>query len=442
MGVVSAGKWVVSGFIVNMVIRLANNLIMTRLVAPDAFGVVAVATITLLGLQMLSDVGLRQSIIRRETEVEDIYQDTVWVTQILKGFVVSLFVILIALFLYIFGDDVGGVYSSEILPVVLLVVSFSPIISGFELTKVAIQNRNLTLSLLTKIDIFSQLMGLIFGVSVALFEDGVWGLIIGPLVYNFFRVSISAVLLPGRFNRFRFDREIFGELIGFGKWVVVSSLVSFLSYYGDQLILARFISAEELGYVAIAVFFVGVARSLITKLTNDVFFARLSSVYRESPSLLKKSYYSCRLWTDFYLLVIAGGLFVTAEFIVELLYDDRYQQVSQVLGVLCLSLIFERYMMFSPLCWVKGQSRTPALIQSLKVAFLFIGLPYTLVNFDFIYAMYFIAFHKAIEIPFVLYIKNKDGLLIMSREIFTLLFFPLGILAGYSFLWLLGFIFP
>ena len=433
MGVVSAGKWVVSGFIINMVIRLANNLIMTRLVAPEAFGVVAVATISLLGIQMLSDVGLRQSIIRREGEVEGVYQDTVWVTQIIKGILVSLIMLTIAAMLYLFGADIGGVYSSPTLPLIIAFVSLSPIVCGLEQTKVAMQNRDLLLAALTKIDIVSQLIGLGVSVTIALNGYGIWGLVAGPLMYNFTRVCLCAFLLPGRINSFRFDVAVFRELLHFGKWVVLSSFVTFLSYYGDQLILARYIAPEQLGYVAIAVFFVGVLRSLITKLANDVFFAKLSEVYRTKPIALKATYYKFRLLTDGYLFVAAGGLFASSDLLVSILYDDRYEAVGWILKVFSLSLIFERYILFSALCWVLNIPKLAAFSQAIKVITLFVGLPITLSFYGFYEGIIFIALYKFVEIPLVLYLKYKKGLVNWPVEIFLLLLLLVGYGLGLMF---------
>jgi len=62
--ILRAGAWTVASHGIDLSTRLLSNLIMTRLLYPDAFGTVAVATALIVGLQLISDFGVRTVIIQ------------------------------------------------------------------------------------------------------------------------------------------------------------------------------------------------------------------------------------------------------------------------------------------------------------------------------------------------------------------------------------------
>jgi O-antigen/teichoic acid export membrane protein len=83
--VLSAGVWSLVGFGLNYAIRLGSSLVMTRLLVPQMFGVMAIAQMVLMGLAMFSDVGLTQNIIQSRRGADPIFLNTAWSVQILRG---------------------------------------------------------------------------------------------------------------------------------------------------------------------------------------------------------------------------------------------------------------------------------------------------------------------------------------------------------------------
>ena len=68
-----------------MIIRFGSNLVMTRLLMPEAFGVMSIATTVMVGLAMFSDLGLRQFIVQSSRGNDPSYLNTAWAIQILRG---------------------------------------------------------------------------------------------------------------------------------------------------------------------------------------------------------------------------------------------------------------------------------------------------------------------------------------------------------------------
>src|SRR6267378_378285 len=88
--VLKAGLWSTAGFGLGLVIRFGSNLLMTRLLLPDMFGVMAIATTIMIGLSMFSDVGLRQSVVQSPRGGESSFLNTAWTIQVLRGVLIWL----------------------------------------------------------------------------------------------------------------------------------------------------------------------------------------------------------------------------------------------------------------------------------------------------------------------------------------------------------------
>ena len=88
--VVSSLAWSLTGFGTQQVLRFAFNLILTRLLLPDAFGLMALIDLFILGLYMFSDVGLGLSIVRSHRGDDPHYLNVAWSVQIVRGLVLWL----------------------------------------------------------------------------------------------------------------------------------------------------------------------------------------------------------------------------------------------------------------------------------------------------------------------------------------------------------------
>src|SRR6266571_1268363 len=137
--ILNAGVWSLAGYGLSQAIRFGSNLLMTRLLVPEMFGVMAIATTVMVGLAMFSDVGLKQSVIQSKRGNDPDFLNTAWVIQILRGFVLWVFAICVSLLIFL-ADRIGmvpkdTVYADPILPYVIAILSITAVIGGFQSTK-------------------------------------------------------------------------------------------------------------------------------------------------------------------------------------------------------------------------------------------------------------------------------------------------------------------
>ena len=100
---------------------------------------------------------------------------------------------------------------------------------------------------LTVIDLCSQAAGLLIMVAWALASRSIWALVIGGLVNNLVRLALGHYLLPGRTNRLHWHPPSVATLLGFGRWIFLSTLLTFAAMQSDRLIFGKLTTMSMLG---------------------------------------------------------------------------------------------------------------------------------------------------------------------------------------------------
>ena len=75
----------VGGHAATQAIRLVSNLILSRLLFPEAFGLAALVSILIVGMAMLSDVGVEQSVIQNPRGDDIHFLNTAWVLHLVRS---------------------------------------------------------------------------------------------------------------------------------------------------------------------------------------------------------------------------------------------------------------------------------------------------------------------------------------------------------------------
>ena len=223
--VLKAGLWATANTFLAHGLRLISNLILTRLLVPEMFGVMSIISAMMMGLYMMTDIGLSAHIVQNKRSDSD-YLNTSWTLGLIRGLVIWLLSIIMAVGLYLAQIynlfPLNTVYQDPMLPLVIPVFSLTVIISAFEPTWTALDSRNLNQSRLVKIGIVSQIIGIVFMVSLAWYSKSIWALVIGSLGSSLARSFIVNFYIKGERNHFMLEKESVSNIIHFGKWLFIS----------------------------------------------------------------------------------------------------------------------------------------------------------------------------------------------------------------------------
>jgi O-antigen/teichoic acid export membrane protein len=432
--VILAGAWVIASHTGSQILRLVSNLVMTRLLIPDLFGLMALANTILVGLMLFSDLGLDQCIVQSRRGDKTGYLNTVWTVQILRGALIWIAALAIAVGLYFLGSrhllPSGSTYSDPVLPWVFAALSFSALVSGFTSTKIGTASRHLALGRLTLIELSSQVAGLAVMIVWALADRSIWAMVAGGLFSALMRVFLSHAFLPGERNALHWSRDDFGEIFHFGKWIFLTSILGFLSSSGDRLILAWLIDPAMFGLYSIALFMISALQDIFIRLSGSVAFPVFSEVVRQRPSELASVYYKFRLPLDVASLLATGLLFSSGHLLIDLLYDERYRAAGHMLEILSIGIFQVRYYLASQCFMAMGLPRLLVPIIVVRLIVLFGLLPVFFHFFGLEGAIWIAGGSVLFTLPVTFYLKLKHGLFDLRRELMVLPLLLVGYLSG------------
>jgi O-antigen/teichoic acid export membrane protein len=435
--VLRAGAWTIGGHAGSQILRLVSSLVMTRLLVPEMFGVMTIAYVFMTGLAMFSDIGIVQNVVQSRRGSDTSFLRTAWTVQILRGALVFLIALLVASAIHLAAGynllPINSVYADAKLPHVLALISLSGLIAGFESMRLALARRNLDLARVARIEIMCQALSLAVMIFWALFDQSIWALVAGGLVGAITRTLLTHMYLPGVGDRCGWDPVALREIIAFGKWVFLSSLIGFLVISGDRLILGGLVNAQELGIYSIAAMLVGAIEALLTKLIGDVALPAFSEVSRNRPEQLRQVFYRVHFTLGSVALFLAGALLTSGPAIVRILYDDRYANAGWMLGIIALGLITVPARIATQCFLAGGKSRVVAIQAMIRLPALYLITPAAFQFFGMLGALWSIVLSALTCIPIMWVYQIRAGLFDARREAAILPAFLGGLALGQVF---------
>ena len=323
--------WTVLGMGGGSIVRLLSSLVLTRLLLEEHFGLIALVNTFIMGLHLLSDVGVRQVIVQNKREDAD-FVNTIWTINVIRG-----------LLLYLIATACAGpfaaFYEQPILAPLVRVAALSALILGFMSASFFTQSRRLNLKRLVALELVSVIVGTMVTIVWALMTPSIWALVWGGVVTASLQTILTYLWLPGIRNRFRLEKQAARAMLGFGSWIFFSTALTFGASHLDRIIFGKLTTMATLGIYSIAVMLATTLDRIVTKVASNVLFP-LYSASRYSQQDLEATYVSTRRP----LLVLAGwivaGIAAGGPTVIRLLYDPRYWEAGWMLQILIFVVWF------------------------------------------------------------------------------------------------------
>lgn len=392
------------GFGAAQAIRLASNLIMTRLIAPDAFGLMGVTIALHVWIGMMSDLGLNASIIRSKHGEDPEYLAMARTLQLARAALVASILVIAALSLPHLAAAgflrEGSVYADPRLPAFLCAIAFSMLIAGFSAMRIALHNRKLDIAPVIRLELAAQVIALLSMAAAAKLGLGVYSLAFGGVVSEAVKTAGSYLALKGPPARFGFHRGHFNELFSYGKWLVVASTFGFLVQRGDQIIFGWLLNTQDFSLYSIATLWITSGRAVIETVQRRIAAPALAEVQRERAHDLTRVYGRLRLVYEGVCVSMFIGVALFAAPFISFVYADAYAEVAHYMRLLAVMLLFLPNYLLSAVILNGGDSRRFAIITVIPGAALFLGAPFVFHRIGADAAIVYAAITPILALPF------------------------------------------
>lgn len=374
-----AGIWSTALAFAGTALRFGSSLILTRLLVPEVFGVVALAMVLYTVVALLSDIGLRQSVIYNGKGEDGEFLGTIWGIAAVRGVVISLLAGLIALAVYV-GQSMGWfaegtVYAHPDIPAVLALIGFTATIGGLKSPKVYVCERRLDLKSPGYIELMAQFTGTAATILLALNWRAVWPIVIGSYVSSITTVLLSLYWLKGPIGRMQWNSAYALEIIRFGRWIMLSSVAYVVASNSDRLMFGMWFSPEMLGFYALALNIVQAADTVISRPFISVGAPAFGEMVRRGGAGLRSVYFRFRLPYDLVSIGAAGFLFAAGQLIIDVLYDPRYSAAGRALQILSFTLLFPRYNIIGTVHAAHGRPQVASWASLVRLASVLMLIP-------------------------------------------------------------------
>lgn len=330
--IMRSSVFTIIGFGLSQAIRFGSNLILARLLFPEAFGTMALVSVLMAGLFMLSDLGIQPAIQSSERGDEPNFLNTAWSLNIIRSVVLFIAACGLAWPMAWFYEEPQLMYLVPVTATGILLLALEP-------TRAETASRHMMLGRVTQLEIASQVISVASMLILAYLTQSIWALVAGNVIASGARAALAWVMLPGISNRWHLERQSVKELITYGRWIFFSTIAGFIVLQSDKLILGHFLNLSDLGLYNIGSFLAAFPMMVGMMLTQRL----MIPIYRESPPGESEENFKrlrrIRAMLSLFLILGFAPLALLGVWIVDFLYDDRYAIAGLVTVVVALSYL-------------------------------------------------------------------------------------------------------
>lgn len=217
-------------------------IILARILSPVQFGAYAIALLVLGFMETITETGIN-IILLQEESIERLI-NSAWVVSILRGFIISSVIFLLAPFISTFF------HSRESL-ILIYLISIVPLLRGFINPSLVFLQKELKFGKNFLFQASILLVDTVVSVILTYLTKNpigiIWGLIAGVIL----ELILSFAILRPR-PRLSFEKTYIGLILGRGKWITINTISEYLFHNADNAVIARVLGAASLGFYQMA----------------------------------------------------------------------------------------------------------------------------------------------------------------------------------------------
>jgi O-antigen/teichoic acid export membrane protein len=306
------------------VLRFARNMLLTRLLAPDDFGVMAVVLSTCSLFNVLTGLGIKEAVIQNPRGAEASYLNGAWCLAFIRGMCLYIAAFVVAPFMAQF-------YGTPELTTLLRVAFLSVVAQGGMSAGCYLAVKQMRYGRWVMVQQGGAVVGIATSVIFAVMGHGVWALVVGYSMEATARLVLSHLLLPFRVQ-LRFQNEHVWALLRFARGMLGLPFLTLIFTEGSVFVLGKLGQKHELGIYAVTLTLARIPTMFgnqMVELLMPAFSHVQGSHERINEGLLKVT--TVLAWA-----ALPGLLFVLCygRELLSLLYGPQYAQGATALALL------------------------------------------------------------------------------------------------------------
>lgn len=380
--------------IVTRLLSFLKTIVIARVLSPYQFGLFSVATLVLVFIEILTETGVNIFLVQKKENI-DKYIDTSWIVSIIRGFTISLIILISSTFVASFFNAPDSLS-------LLFLISVVPFLRGFINPSIVKFQKELKFSLefyyRTSIFLVETFSSIILVLLTKTVESLIWGMIIATL----FEIIISHLMIKPR-PSLSFNPQLFREVIGFGKWITASTIFNYFYQHGDDMAVGRLLGPRSLGVYDMAY---RISLIPITDIADVVFRVTFPVYVKISGDLkrLRRAFIRSLFFVILLVLPISLFLFFFPKEIILLILGDKWIEAAAVLRVLAIFAFVRAISVFSSTVFLSlGKQQITTLVNFVGLFGLGLTIIPFIINWGLVGAAYSALVGTILTIPVIFF---------------------------------------
>ena len=307
-------------------ISMLVQIVLARLIAPEAYGIIALTTVFINLTDILIQAGFATALIRKDQATEEDYS-TVLIFSIFSS-------ILLYIIIFFTAPFIAEFYDTPQLVSVLRVISLTLFCQAFASVRTAAISRAMRFRTLCVCTLISTVLSSVIGIIMAVYGFEVWALVYQQLSYQLILTILLMFAVRIKF-KFKISKQSTKDLVPPSLKILSSSLLSFVGDSFYSIAIGKVYSMEELGYYDKGSLFPRNFALYTFSAVSNVFlpvFASYQKDYNELNRVFRRV-----LNVSFYIIIpMMAGLCMIAEPLISVILTDKWLPAIGVLRWSCL----------------------------------------------------------------------------------------------------------
>ncbi len=364
----------------------------------------------------MSDVGSTALLIRHPRGMEPKFVHSVWTIRLIRC-VINFAIVFFS------APLIAHLYNAPVLTNSFRVLSFWFLLVGAESMSFIIAQREQQARIANYADMFTNIAMSLFVIGVASVLRNQYALIFGALFQRALMMIISHCYFRNIGIGIAYDREAVVDQFRFARFVLPSSLLTIVLSQYDKVVILKLFSLPVLGVYGLATNMLGPVNGVSLHNARVVLYARCAEYFRTNRETGRLRFYSENTRLLMLSVALPALLAGSAQGLVKILYDTRYEMAGKVLMILSLAAVVTSIQNASENLLV-AYGRTHIVLVA-NIIRLFTLIPATLLGFYCFGFDGFLWFGLLGTLPLTVYFywkQHEDGLLDLPKEFQRLLF--------------------
>lgn len=329
--VVNATKWASITEIASKMVSPITNMILARILSPEAFGVVATVTMIMSFADMFTDAGFQKYLVQHEfkNKYEKFKNANVafW-----TNFGISIFLwIVIITFRKQIAISVGNPGLGNVIAiscVQLLLTSFSSI-------QMALYRRDFDFKTLFLVRIVLVCIPFVITIPLAILGLSYWSLIIGAIFAQLLNAVILTVKSKWKPKLF-YSVNILREMLSFSIWSLIEAISIWLTVWVDIFVIGTSFNQYYLGLYKTSTSMVNALMNVIVASTVPVLFSALSRL-KNDDSQFKYMFFKTQQIVSILAFPLGVGIYLYSDLATKIFLGSRWNEASRIVGIYALT---------------------------------------------------------------------------------------------------------